>query len=129
MFFEVAGGNHHLLCALHQQTREADGVRRMLAVRFDQFFRWHLDSQIDDFVTVVSKDNLDQVLADVVHVALDGCENDLPARRAFSFLHEAFQVADRGFHGFGGLQHFGDDQFVVIEQATHFRHAGHQRRR
>ena len=30
------------------------------------------------------------------------------------------------FHGLGRLKHFGDDQFVVIEEAAHLRHAGHE---
>ena len=37
------------------------------------------------------------------------------------------EVIDRGLHGFGRLQHLGDDQLVVVEQPSDLRHAGHQR--
>ena len=43
------------------------------------------------------------------------------------FLHELLEVIHGGFHRFGGLQHFSDDQFVVVEQAAHFGHSCHQR--
>jgi hypothetical protein len=33
---------------------------------------WHLDPQVDDLVAVVREDDVYQVLADVVDVALDG---------------------------------------------------------
>ena len=33
----------------------------------------------------------------------------------------------RGLHGFSRLQHFGHDQFVVVEQPPHLGHAGHER--
>ena len=36
-------------------------------------------------------------------------------------------MVDGGLHGLGGLQHFGHDQFVVVEEAADFGHAGHQR--
>ncbi len=37
------------------------------------------------------------------------------------------RCVDGGLHGFGGLQDFGYDQFVVVEQAADFGHAVHQR--
>ena len=36
-------------------------------------------------------------------------------------------MIDGGLHRFGRLQHFGDDQLVVVEQAAHLGHPGHQR--
>ena len=39
-------------------------------------------------VAVVAQDDLDQVLADIVHVALHGGEHDLAARRRVGLLHE-----------------------------------------
>ena len=78
-------------------------------------------------IAVVGEDDLDQVLADVVHVAFDGGEDDLAARGGVGLLHELLEVVDGGLHGFGGLQHLGDDQLVVVEQAADFGHAGHQR--
>src|SRR5438552_822116 len=31
-----------------------------------------------------------------------------------------------GFHRLGALQHFSDDQLVIVEQAAHLIHAGHK---
>ena len=125
--FQIARGHHHLMRALHQQPREPDGIRRVLLVSLDQLLRRDLDAEVDHPIAVVGQDDLDQVLADVVHIALDGGEHDLAARRGFGLLHELLEMVDGGLHGFGRLQHFGDDQLVVVEQAAHFGHAGHQR--
>ena len=124
---QIAGRDHHLLRALHQQPGEADGIRLVLAVRLDQLIRRHLDAQIDHVVAVVAENDLDQVLADIVDVALHGGEHDLAARRGVGLLHELFEMVDGGLHRFGRLQHFGDDQLVVVEQPADFGHAGHQR--
>ena len=99
----------------------------MLAPGLDQVVRRHLDAEIDHLITVVGEDNFDQIFADVVNVALDGGEHDSSARGRIGLLHELLQMIDGGLHRFSRLQHFGDDQFVVIEQAAHFGHAGHER--
>ena len=125
--FQIVGGDHHLLGAFHQQTGQADGVRLVLAVGFDQIFRRNLDAEIDDVIAVIFQNDFDQILADVVHVAFDGGENDLAALGGVGLLHELLEVTDGGFHGFRRLQHLGDDQFVVVEEAADFGHAGHQR--
>ena len=122
-----AAGDHHLLRALHQQAGEPDGVGLVLAVGLDQRLRRHLDAQVDHLVAVVGEDDLDQVLADVVDVALHRGQHDLAARGGVGLLHELLEVVDRGLHRFGRLQHLGDDQLVVVEQAADFGHAGHQR--
>ena len=95
----------------------------MLAVRLDQHFRRHLDAEVDDLVAVVGQDDLDQVLADIVHVALHRGQDDLAARRRVGLLHELFEVVDGGLHRLGRLQHFGHDQLVVVEQPADFGHA------
>ncbi len=35
--------------------------------------------------------------------------NNFAARGGFGLLHELLQVADGSLHGFGGLQHLGDN--------------------
>ena len=51
----------------------------------------------------------------------------LPRAAVSAFSMNCFEIADRGLHGFGRLQHFGHNQLVVVEQPPDFRHAGHQR--
>ena len=98
----------------------------MLAPRFDQRIGRNLDAEVDDAIAVVGENDLDQVLADVVNVALHGCEHNLAARCGVGLLHELFEMIDGGLHGFGRLQHFGHDQLVSVEQAADFGHPCHQ---
>ncbi len=118
-----------ICCALFTSRPErpiASGL--MLAVRADQIFGRHFDAQIDHVVAVVLQNDLDEIFADVVHVALHRGQNHLRALLHVSaFSMNCFEVADGGLHRFGGLQHFGDDQFVVVEEPADFGHAGHQR--
>ena len=73
---QVLGGDHHLLGRLHQEPGQPEGVRLVAVVRGDQLLGRHLDAEVDDPVAVVLEDDLDEVLADVVDVALDGGEHD-----------------------------------------------------
>ncbi len=120
-------GDDHLLRAFHQQARKADGVRLVFAMRANQFLGRHLDAEIDHVVAVVFQNDLDQILADVVHVALHRGQHHLGALFGVGLFHELLEVAHRRLHRFGGLQHFRDDQLVVVEQPAHFGHPGHQR--
>ena len=121
------GGGDHLLRAFHQQAGKADGVGLMLLVRADQIFGRNFDAEIHHVVAVVFQDDLDEIFADVVDVALHRGENHLGALFGVGFLHELLEMIDGGLHRFGGLQHFGDDQLVVVEQPADFGHSGHQR--
>ena len=72
-FLEVLAHHHG---GLHQQTRHADRVRMMILRRRQHIVQRHLDAEIDHPVAVVGQDDVDQVLADVVHVALHRGEHD-----------------------------------------------------
>src|SRR6185437_9265760 len=84
------------------------------------------DAEVDHVVAVIFEDDLDEIFADVVDVALHGGENHLSALLRVRLLHELLEMAHGGFHCFGGLKDFGDDQLVVVEEATDFGHAGHE---
>src|SRR5215469_8813728 len=99
----------------------------MFLIGLDQFFRRYFDTKIHDLVSVVFEDNLDEILADVVDVALDRGKDHLAALGGTRTFHELFEVTHRSFHDLGGLQHLGDDQFVGVEEAAYLGHAGHQR--
>ena len=71
---QILRSDDHLLRGFDKQAGQADRVRFFLLVRFDQLFRRHFDAEIDDFVAVVGQNDLDQVFADIVHVAFDRCE-------------------------------------------------------
>ena len=99
----------------------------MGVVRSDQLLRRHLDPEVDDPVPVVRQDDLDEVLADVVHVALHGGEHDRAPGRRLGLLHEPLEVRDRGLHRLRGLEHLGDDELVVVEEPADLVHAAHER--
>ena len=124
---EVAHRLHHHLRRLHQQARQPDDVRAVLPVGFYQVLRRHLDAQVDDLVAVVGQDDFDQVLADVVNVALDRCQHHAALEGAFDALHVRLQVVDGELHGLRRLQHLGHDELVGVELAAYLGHAVHQR--
>ncbi len=86
-----------------------------------------LDAEVHHCVAVVRQDDVDEVLADVVDVALDGGKDDGAAGGGVGLLHELFEMTDCGLHRFSRLEDFGDDQLVVIEEPADFGHAGHER--
>ena len=124
---QVARRDHHLLCALHQQSGKADRVGLVFVEGLHQLVGRHLDAQIDHLVAVVREDDLHQVLADIVHVALHRGQDHLAARLRFRALHELLEVAHGGLHGFGRLQHLRHNQLIVVKQPADLVHAHHQR--
>ena len=118
--------DHHLR-RLDEQAGQADRVGPVLAECFDQLLGRHLDAEIDDAVAVVAENDLDQVLADVVNVALDRSENNFALGRTLGLLHVRFEMRDGGLHRLGRLQNFGDNHLVGVEQPADLVHALHQR--
>jgi hypothetical protein len=111
-----------ICCALFtSRSGKADGVRLMLAMRANKFLGRHFNSQIDYIVAVIFQNNLDEIFPDIVHVALHRGENDFGALFGVAFFHELLKMAHGGLHRFGRLQHFGDNQLVVVEQASRLR--------
>ena len=78
---QVVGGHHHLLGALDQQAREADDVRA--GARATAWISCSDGTLMPRFTTskpLLREDDVHQVLADVVDVALDRREQHLAAR-------------------------------------------------
>ncbi len=93
-------------------------------------------AQVDDLVVVAGEHDADDVLADVVHVALDRGEHDFSLRldhlagrghRRLLRLHERRQVGHGLLHHAGGLDHLGQEHLARSEQIAHHAHAVHQR--
>ena len=124
---QVLSRYDHLLGRFDQQPGQANIIGILGAIRLDQLLRQHLDAQVDNLEAVVAQHDVHQVLADVVHVALDGSQNDLALQAALALLHVRFKISHRRLHHLGAEQHFGDDQFVVVEKSSHLGHAVHQR--
>ena len=86
-----------------------------------------LDAEIDYAITVVRQNNVDQVLADVVHVALDGRQDHRAFGGGAAFLfHERLEKTHRGLHRFGGLQHKRKLHLAAAKQIADDFHAFEQ---
>ena len=102
--FEVFPHHHG---RFDQQARHADGVGLVPGSGFEDRGERLLDAEIDDLVAVIGEDDVDEVLADVVDVALHRRQHDGAALMAFLALHERFEIGDRRLHRLGRLQHEG----------------------
>src|SRR3989440_5754124 len=99
----------------------------MLLKRAEYVLDGLLDAEVDDAVAVVGEDDVNEVLADVVHVALDGCEHHRPLRRrAALLLHEGFEEAHSRLHHFRRLQDEGQLHLAAAEKIAHGLHAVEQ---
>jgi hypothetical protein len=97
------------------------------------FLRRHHHAEVDHLEVVAAEHHADDVLADVVHVTLDGGHDDLAvvlahvAGAQLFFLDEGQQVGDGFFHHAGGLHHLRQKHLAGAEQVADHVHAVHQR--
>ena len=105
---------------------------------FEDLRRRHHDAEIDDLVVVALEHDADDVLADVVHVALHRRHHDLAVGAALDraagglprclfLLHERHQVGDRLLHHARRLHHLRQEHLAGAEQVADHVHAVHQR--
>ena len=95
----------------------------------DPFGRDH-DAEVDHLVVVAAEHDADDVLADVVHVALDGREHDPRLRLPLAVLlvlHERLEVRDCTLHHARGLDDLRQEHAARAEQVADDAHAVHQR--
>ena len=91
--------------ALHKEATHAQSIGAHFLDLLDHLGDTDLDADVVHFVSVVRADDVDEVLADVVHVAFDSRENKLALRGALTrFGHVWFQICDGSLHCFGALQ-------------------------
>src|SRR5260370_600922 len=102
-------------------TRRGVAARR-LQDRGDRL----LDAEIDDLVAVISEDDVDEVLADVVDVAAHRRQHYRPFLLTFDALHERLEIADRRLHRLGRLQHEGQLHLAGAEELADDFHAVEQ---
>jgi hypothetical protein len=96
---------------------------------FEDFIRRDHHAKIDNFVVITLQHHADDVLADVVHVALHGGDDHLAVAGAFLFagFDKRFQVGHRLLHHAGGFHHLRQEHFALAEQIADHVHAVHQR--
>ncbi len=75
--FHFLGDVRHFIQAGGDEPAQADDVDVVFFGGVEDFLRGHHDAEVDDFEVVALQHHADDVLADVVHVALDGGHEDL----------------------------------------------------
>ncbi len=127
----LPGDVHHLVQRRRDQSREAHQVAVLVDGGLKDLLRRHHHAEVDDVVAVAAEHDADDVLADVVNVALHRGHHDLalgsrPARAAV-LLHEGLQVGHRLLHRPGALHHLGQEHLPGAEQVADDAHPVHQR--
>ena len=126
----LGGHEHHLVQRRGDQAGQADDVDLVrLGLIQNAVGRDH-DAQVDHLVVVALKHDADDVLADVVDVALDGGHQDaaglFPRLAGFLRLHEGFQPGHRLLHHPRRLHHLRQEHLARAEQVADHVHAVHQ---
>ena len=114
------------------RPRQPDEVGLLASRALEDLLARHHDAQVDDLVVVAGEHDADDVLADVVHVALDRGEHDLALRlhrlagrgaRRLLRLHERRQVGDRLLHHARRLHDLRQEHLAGAEQIADDAHA------
>ncbi len=127
----------HLVERGRDQSGEPDDVGLLGPGGLQDLGRRHHDAEIDHLVVVALEHDADDVLADVVHVALHGRHHDLAVGAAFGraarelplgllLLHERHQIGDRLLHHARRLDHLRQEHLARAEQVADHVHAVHQ---
>ena len=123
----------HLLERRRDEAGQADDVGVVLERGVEDLLRRHHDAEVDDLEVVALEDDADDVLADVVHVALDRRHHDRAlrlagvARRRLLRLDERHEVPDRLLHHARGLHDLRQEHLAGAEEIADDVHARHQR--
>ena len=89
----LGGDMHHLVERRRDQAGEADDVDLLLARDGEDLRRRHHHAEVDDLVIVAGEHDADDVLADVVHIALDRRHQDLARGLALVAAVAAFSAS------------------------------------
>ena len=123
----------HLVERGRDEAREPDDVGLLALGGLEDLRRGHHDAEIDHLVVVALEHDADDVLADVVHVALDGGHNDLAGgglrletRGLLLRLEVGLQVGDCLLHHARRLHDLRQEHLAGTEQVADDVHASHQ---
>ncbi len=120
---------HHLVERRRDQAREADDVAVLLDGDIEDAIGRHHDAEVDHLVAVAAEHDADDVLADVVDVALDSAEDDPRRRRPLGFirLHVRLEIRDRTLHRAGALHDLRKEHLSRAEEIADDLHPVHER--
>ena len=127
----LVGDVHHLVERRGDQAGEPDDVAPLLHGRVEDAVGGDHHPEVEHLVVVAAEDDADDVLADVVDVALDGGEHDLPARppvpAGLLGLHVRLQVGDGALHRPRALHHLRQEHLPGAEEVADHGHPVHER--
>src|ERR1700733_10980033 len=132
----LAGHMHHLVERGRDKAAETDQVDFLCLGTFEDLLGGNHHPHVDDLVVISGENDADDVLADVVNVTLDGCEQNLPLRLdllascdhcSLLGFYEGCQVGDCFLHYPGRLDHLGQKHLAGPEQVSDYAHTVHQR--
>ena len=98
-----------------EERREADDVGLVLLDRLDELLRRHLHAEVDHLEAGALEHDVDEVLADVVDVALDGAHQELADRLDAGLGEQRAQPLHRAGHRAAGDQHLGHEEVAALE--------------
>ena len=128
---ELLADVRHLVERRGDESAQADAVGRPGLRLVDDARRLDHHPQVADFVAVAGHHYRDDVLADVVHVALDRGNQHAP-RLGRGLLAAAFDVGGQHRHGAlhdaGALDHLGQEHLARAEERAHLLHGRHEQR-
>ena len=117
----------HVRHRRREQRGQAEDVGLVLFERRQVFLDRVVDAEVDHFEAGAFHHHRDQVLADVVDVALDGADHHLADRLDAGLGEQRPQDLHAALHRVGGEQHFGHEQDAVAEIDADDAHALDQR--
>ena len=123
---------HHLVERRRDEAGEADDVDLLGDGGVEDLVGGNHDAEVDDLVVVAAENDADDVLADVVNVALHRRHQHLAALREVAGfrllrLHERQQVGDRLLHHARAFHDLREEHLAGAEEIADDVHAVHQR--
>ena len=100
-FFHFLGNGHHFVERRGDKARQPDHVGIMFDRRLQNCRPWNHDAKINNLEAITLQHNTNNVLADIMHVALHGRHDDLAlalGARLFLRLNIREEMRDRLFH-------------------------------
>ena len=121
---------HHFIERRRDQAGQADEIRALAGGRLENPLAGHHHAQVDHFEVVTLQHDADDVLADVMDIALDRGDHHLAvgAAGAGLFLLDVRNQHRNGLlHHARRLHHLRQEHLARTEQIAHHVHSVHQR--
>ena len=135
--FHFLGEVRHFFQRRRDQAGQADDIRALFPGGIDDLLCRHHHAEVHHSVVVALEHHRYDVLADVVHVALDRGDDDLAlgfgrftrlfGQARFIFLDERDEMRHRLLHDASRLHHLRQEHLAGAEQVADHVHAVHER--